>query len=182
MIIVFSTLFLSSATQNFPLTKTIGVSEYENQTEGTYVAYITDGNSQVSKIYARVNSAPYAGAHQILIQIPYGQVELDSVKFTFSSDPNTIISFYVKSSSYIWTEINPHEENSAYVYEVKDLGSYGRYTVNFEFLVETNQNTNHLAISTDLSMHKPAMLQMTSLKAHAFLDAPLPRYMGQATT
>jgi hypothetical protein len=185
IIIVFSGLFLS-ANQSFIFAKAVGTSEFYNSGEGTYVANITDGNTPISKIYINIGAAVANSGnlrqHRILIQIPYSpDVELDSVTFRFSSDPNAIFAFYSKASSYIWTEITPHQENNAYVYKVNDLGLYGKYTVNFEFIAETYEGTNHLAIEADLSMHQPALIQLTSLKAHVFIDATIPADIRQNT-
>jgi len=121
--------------------------------------------------------------HQILIQIPYNpDVELDSVTFRFSSDPNMIFAFYSKASSYIWTEVSPHQEDLAYIYRVNDLGMYGKYALNFEFTADIYENANHLAFEANLSMHQTTILQLTSLTAHVFLDATIPSDIGQTTT
>ncbi len=186
-IIVFSGLLLSSATQNYIFRQAIGVGEFENRGEGIYVANITEGNSPISKIYVNVGAAVSDPGnvfqHRILVQIPYNpDVELDSVALRFSSDPNMIVSFYSKASSYIWTEISPHQENSAYIYKVNDLGVYGKYAVNFEFVAEINENANHLAFEADLSMHQTGPFQLTSLTAHVFLDAIIPSDIKQAAT
>jgi hypothetical protein len=93
-----------------------------------------------------------------------------------------IFAFYSKASSYIWTEVSPHQEDSAYIYRVNDLGMYGKYAVNFEFTADIYENANHLAFEANLSMHQTTILQLTSLTAHVFLDATIPSDIGQTTT
>jgi hypothetical protein len=88
------------------------------------------------------------------------------------SGGNNVVSVYREASSYDW-RYQFHTEGGDVIFEVPDLDWFGQSTTRLDFILFPFDTTN-LYLSIQVSMHRTAPLQLTSLKAEVFIDAPIP--------
>ena len=174
ILIIASALVFSSGTGNFLFSRDLTVGNFvQNDNGGGYYGYtanMTDGSTFVRSVGLFIQSDS-SGQYQLTIQIPYQpNYQVDSVKLTFSSVPSVITLYALPLNGEYPTAHFYTDNNLGVVYEINNLGWYGSGTVTFEFMLKAYQ-ASHLAMTADISMHKATTLQLTSLKAHAFLDA-----------
>jgi hypothetical protein len=81
-------------------------------------------------------------------------------------------------SSWPETQFRHTDDSRGVVYSVGDLGFFGTGTLTLNFmLAQFSQPTNsedNLQFMVEFSMHKKEFLQLTSLKAYATLNIPIP--------
>jgi hypothetical protein len=92
----------------------------------------------------------------------------------FSTQPLHVLTIYIEASSYVWSAAQFNRDNWDVVFSVGDLGWYGTGTVTLDFILDSHEQGANLRFTVDLGMHKHAFLQLTSLKAQAYLDTPIP--------
>lgn len=172
--VVFAGLFTVSMTQNFIFTSNLRVEEIEKN-DNTYILHVFDGQTFLGAIYFRIEPQ-IVGLHQkwmtISFSLFYNQTELDSAEIRFSGG-NNVISVYREATSYNW-EHQFHTEDGDVVLDVPDLGWFGQSTASMNFILFPI-DANSLYLTMDLSMHRTTPLQLTSLKAHVYVDVPIPK-------
>lgn len=176
ILIFVSVLVFSSITANFLFSRDLTVGNFiENDSGGGHYGYtvnMTDGNTFVRSIGLIIQSDS-SGQYQLTVEIPYQlNIQVDSVKLMFSSAPSVITLYVLPLNGGYPIAHFYTNDNLGVVYEMSNLGRYGSSTVTFEFMLTAYQ-VSHLTMTADISMHQTSTLQLTSLKAHAFLDAEL---------
>jgi hypothetical protein len=173
-ILVPSILLVASEMQTFIFSKDLHVEDFVADVD-FYIANITDSGVPVSHIYFRVEHAtPNSASHAVRFSIWHTEnTELDSMTLRFSNPPY-VISLYLEASSYIWPDTQFNLDNGQAILSVKNLGWYGTGTITLDFMLLSYEHAGNLEFTADLAMHQNAFLQLTSLKAHAYLSAPIP--------
>ena len=173
--ILITSLLVFSETQNFPFSSDLRVDEVAKY-DGTSDFTVFDGETMLGNIHFSIEPEIPSGSGQnqmtISFSLFYNQTELDSIIIRFSAGTN-IVSIFRKATSYDW-EYKFHTESSNVVFEVPDLGWYGQSTSKLDFILFPNDATS-LFLDMQLSMHKMAPLQLTSLKAQVHIDATIPK-------
>lgn len=172
--IVIAGLFAASISQTFLFTSNARVVEGENN-EDTSIWNVFDGETYLGEIGFRIEPSP-SGLKQnpmtISLSLFYNQTELDSVKIRLSGG-NSVISVYKEASSYEW-DYQFHMEGGDVLFEVPNLDWFGQSTTTLDFILFPFDATN-LYLDMEISMHRTTLLQLTSLKAQVFIDAPIPQ-------
>jgi hypothetical protein len=171
--IVLAGLLAVSMSQIFLFTSDARVMEVENN-EDARIWKVYDGETLLGEIYFTIEPAPI-GSDQNRMTISFtlfqNQTELDLIKLKFSGG-NNVVSVYREASSYDW-RYQFHTEGGDVIFEVPDLDWFGQSTTRLDFILFPFDTTN-LYLSIQVSMHRTAPLQLTSLKAEVFIDAPIP--------
>ena len=171
--IVIACLFAASISQIFLFTSYARVVEVENN-EDTTIWKVFDGETYLGAIDFRIEPSP-TGLKQnqmtISLSLFHNQTELDSVKIRFSG-VNSVISVYKEASSYDW-DYQFRMKGEDVSFEVLDLDWFGQSTTRLDFILFPLDATN-LILDMELSMHRTTPLQLTSLKALVFFNAPIP--------
>ena len=166
-------LFAVSISQTFLFTSYATIVEVEN-TERASIFQVFDGEAFLGEIYFRIEPSPselLQNQMTISFTLFYNQTELDSLKIRFSGG-NSVISVYKEASSYDW-EYQFHTEGGGVLFEVPDLDWFGQSTTRLDFILFPSDAAN-LYLDMQLSMHRTTPLQLTSLEAQVFIDAPIP--------
>jgi hypothetical protein len=176
-ILVPSALVFASETQMFIFSKDLRVEKF-SANDDSYSTNVFDSEVRVADIYVRLEHPLPSSLHiPMLVSIWHAEdTELDSLTLKFSSERPAGISLFMEAPEGLWPETQFHQDENdmGVVFAVKDLGFYGTGTVTLNFiLVSYWQNTN-LGFRVDFSMHKKTFLQLTSLKADAYLYTSLP--------
>lgn len=190
MVIIISTFAISSISQNFIFSKSLNVEEFKCSLNNApydyrneYVANLTDENTVIRTVFLRIMSSDpnstNAGKHWVLFSLsdPVGShggvtTEVDAISFRFDFG-FSFVDFYVQPLT-MNQSILFSQDGHAIIYEIKELGSLGTGTLNFDFLIEDISQLSHVVITADISMHQTTIMQLTSLNAHVFLDAQIP--------
>lgn len=176
--IVIAGLFAVSISQTFIFTSYARVVEMENN-EDASIWNVYDEETHLGEIYFRIEPSPN-GLQQnqmtISLTLFYNQTELDSVKIRFSGG-TSVISVYKEASSYDW-DYQFRMESGDVLFEVPNLDWYGQGSIRLDFILLPFDATN-LYLDMGLSMHRTTPLQLTSLEAQVFIDAPIPQMNTQ---
>jgi hypothetical protein len=171
---VLAGLLAASMSQNFLFTSYARVTEGENQDDGI-IWNVFDEETYMGEVFFRIEPNPN-GLQQNQMTISsslfYNQTELDSIKIRFSGG-NSVISVYKEASSYDWN-YQFRMESGDVIFEVPDLDWFGQSTTRLDFILVPYDATD-LYLNMELSMHRTTPLQLTSLKAQVFIDAPIPQ-------
>ena len=176
--LVLTGLLAASISQTFLFTSHAIVEEYENN-EDISIWHVFDEDTYLGEIGLEMEPSPSGlKQNQITISLTlfYNQTELDSVKIRFSGG-NSVISVYKEASSYEW-DYQFNTEGGDVLFEVPDLDWFGQSTTRLDFILLPFDATN-LYLHMELSMHRTPPLQLTSLKAQVFIDAPIPEMNTQ---
>lgn len=173
IVIILTALITASLSQNFLFASDVRVNEIENN-DGTVSWNVYDGETFLGEIYLRIDPAYSTASHQMAIHFSlfYNQTELDSFKIRFSGG-NSVISVYKEASSYN-RDYQFRTEGGDVLFEVPNLDWFGQSTASMNFILFPI-NANSLYLTIDLSMHRTTPLQLTSLKAHVYVDIPIPK-------
>jgi hypothetical protein len=173
IVIILTGLFAASISQIFPFSSDVRVNELENN-DGKISWSVYDGEIFLGEIYFRIDPSYSTASHQMAIHFSlfYNETELDSVKIRFSGG-TSVISVYREATSYTW-EHRFQREGGDTVLDVPDLGWFGQSTTSMNFILFPIE-ANSLYLTMDLSMHRTTPLQLTSLKAHVYIDVPIPK-------
>lgn len=171
--LILAGLSAVSISQIFPFTSDARVNEVENN-DGKITWNVYDRETCLGAIYFRIDPSHSTSSHQMVIHFSIfrNETELDSVKIRFSGGTN-VISVYREATSYTW-EQRFQREGGDVVLDVPDLGWYGQSTTSMNFILFPIE-ANSLYLTMDLSMHRTAPLQLTSLNAHVYIDIPIPK-------
>ena len=171
---VLAGLLAASMSQNFLFTSYARVTEGENQDDGI-IWNVFDEETYMGEVFFRIEPNPN-GLQQNQMTISsslfYNQTELDSIKIRFSGG-NSVISVYKEAASYDWN-YQFRMESGDVIFEVPDLDWFGQSTTRLDFILVPYDATD-LYLNMELSMHRTTPLQLTSLKAQVFIDAPIPQ-------
>ena len=176
--VVSAGLLAASMSQNFLFSSYAIVKKVENN-EDAIIYHVFDGESMMGEIYFRIEHGPSGLAQNpitISFTLWYNQTELDSFKIRFSGG-NSVISVYKEASSYDW-DYQFQREGEDVIFEVPDLDWFGQSTTTLDFILFPFDATN-LYLDMELTMHRTTPLQLTSLKAQVFIDAPIPEMNTQ---
>jgi hypothetical protein len=172
-------LVLLSVTENYVTSKDVYFSEFSKDGIG-YYGIALDGSNKIADLYFRVEHAqPNSNYQPMRVEWQHSpDVEIDSVTFRFRVASGTTIYMQtdypgISSIPYSFSYKNQHGP----VYEIvlKDIGSYGKSgSVRIDFIMRNIQNASQMTFEADFSMHYVSALQLSSIKAHAHLDALIP--------
>jgi hypothetical protein len=176
--IVLAGLFAVSLSQNFLFTSYASVVEVESNDDAS-IWNVFDGETFLGEIFFRIEHSPSGLAQNpitISFTLGYNQTELDSFKIRFSGG-NSVISIYKEATSYDW-DYQFQTKGADVIFEVPDLDWFGQSTTTLNFILFPSDTTN-LYLDMELSMHRTTPLQLTSLEAQVFIDAPIPQMNTQ---
>src|SRR5208337_5692244 len=131
-----------------------------------YAANVSDSGTFVTSFYFRISPlAVNFTTYEIMFSIGYASdYHFDSMSLRFSVEPMDL-SIYLEASSYDWSGARfTYDNNGGVLYSVPNMGWYGGGTTTLNFIMETHQYQSvNLACAVSVSMHRNAVLQLTSL-------------------
>lgn len=180
MVLVPTIIVLASETQRFVFSKSLHVEEFVVD-GNSYYTNVTDSGIRIAGIYIRVEHPPPNSLYiPILVSIWHAEdTELDQIALKFSMYPDHIAMFLeAPQSSWPKAQFRKTDDGKGVVYSVEDLGFFGTGTVTMNFVMtqfsHSISSQNNLQFTVEFSMHRKTFLQLTSLKAYATLDIPIP--------
>lgn len=178
VVLVPSILAYASESGAYPFTRYLQVSDFVARTYDfkDYTANVSDSGTFITNLYFRIEPlAANFTTYEILFQIAYASdYHFDSMTLDFSVEP-MIVSIYLEASSYDWSGARfTYDNNGGVLYSVPNMSWYGGGSTTLNFIMETYQYQSvNLACAVSVSMHRNAFLQLTSLKAYAYLSVPV---------
>lgn len=118
--------------------------------EDGVVNFVNDDGERIGTFFTRVQSIN--GTPQLTVHIPTQDgYDIDSVSLQFVAQGHMPVSLTATSYdiNYRLAEVGPGET----VFEVDDLGVYGRGTVNFDFLLGNSEDFRPLRLLFDVRRH-----------------------------
>jgi len=184
-VLVFLMLVRMSETERFVFSRDVYVETFKQLGSNPYDGYhadIIDSGTKVASIYVRVDPpTSNLGYVNFMFSItPYERTEIDSLSLEFFMD-NNYVTMYLETPQGGWPDIEFHRSSNAkgVVFSVEDLGWFGQSTMERDFMLvqfsSRNYTETRITFNMELSMHKMTLLQLTALKAQAFVDITIPR-------
>ena len=140
-----------------------------------YVSEINNSDVRLGEVAIIFNEAPNASLHRAWIDVShYNNTLLDKIVFKFTNpSSNTVISVYTKATN-PQININSYNQNGVTTVTVNPSEVMQRGTLHFDFVIENFGAANKIQVSTELTLHTQAFVQLTQMKAelsieHSFL-------------
>lgn len=183
--ILLGSLITLSATEQYIFSKDIYFNEFTKDGIG-YYGNVSDGDKVIADLYFRVEHAqPNSNYQPMRVEWqPSSDIEIDAVTLRFIVPDG--VNIYIETG-YPGVPSIPysfcHKIQNHHIYEItlNDLGSYGTGgSIPIKFIVNNLRNASQMILEAEFSMHYKAALQLSSMKAHAYIDALIPTDLPQS--
>ena len=176
LIMVFSVVVLLGAVLGYivlrplPLfSEVLLVGETEDRGEGRYVVQLYDENGgDIIHITFDVGSIVTPDQNFIPVSIQIWHkcgTQLHQVGMIFKqSGTGQDLTVYLEESPSEVSKLTIHDEVDGYSFHFQNLGFYGKYTVNYHFLIQKGADLPNIALTTQIILHYTTFPQVLTQK------------------
>jgi hypothetical protein len=175
-IVGFAALAAASYNGIFIFSRTLAAQDLNpDETSDQHLIMLKDHGNDVGGLFFAIDGAVNSSLQRMWVDIShYNGTLLDSVTFKFTSHLKPI-SVYI-DASYPPVPISFHKDHDTIIITLKPVGIFTQGTFHCDFVLQ-NLSSDQISFEAEVTIHQPASLQLTALKANVYIPQILPTYL-----